>query len=236
MLWLRLSPRILDSWSCMFKEWFYPICDHPKYDLAGPYIYNTLWSASAHARRSIGSSHTGLSCADPEHFFRRGPTLTTFFSWWGENWSEYQYIIGVSLAGRWWLNIECWLGSFAVLQGIRTSIAKKPYILWFFRGMGSGPPAPPPPLDPNMTFAPLKVDSWAKEWRFHIWDNVTRSAIMNIFRKKNHVKSFVKIELNYALTIHLFTKAKTCTEKWIILYKKQVFFICWELFTSIEKF
>ena len=46
----------------------------------------------------------------------------------------------VSLAGRWWWwpNIECWLGSFVIFQGIRTSIAKKPFILWFFRRGGGG--------------------------------------------------------------------------------------------------
>ena len=36
--------------------------------------------------------------------------------------------ISVSLVGRWWPNIECLLGSFVILQGIKTSIAKKPYI------------------------------------------------------------------------------------------------------------
>ena len=43
-------------------------------------------------------------------------------------------------------NIECWLGSFVIFQGIRTSIAKKPYIFVIFRGFG------PPvfPLDPPM--------------------------------------------------------------------------------------
>ena len=31
-------------------------------------------------------------------------------------------------------NIECWLGSFVLFQGILTSIAKKPYILVIFMG------------------------------------------------------------------------------------------------------
>ena len=39
----------------------------------------------------------------------------------------HQYLEGVSLAGRCWSNIECWLASFVIFQGIRTSIAKKPY-------------------------------------------------------------------------------------------------------------
>ena len=46
---------------------------------------------------------------------------------------------GVSLADRWWPNIECWL-----FEGIRTSIAKKLYIFYF--SGGSGPPVPPPPI------------------------------------------------------------------------------------------
>ena len=58
---------------------------------------------------------------------------------------------GVSLAVRWWPNIECWLGSFVIFQGIRTSIKQNPISLWFFWGGGSGPPAPPPPLDPCMS-------------------------------------------------------------------------------------
>ena len=52
-----------------------------------------------------------------------------FFSWWGERGSKYHYkraiiglpakchLNGVSLVGRWWPNIECWLGSFMIFQG-----------------------------------------------------------------------------------------------------------------------
>ena len=31
----------------------------------------------------------------------------------------------ILLAGRFWPNIECWLGSFAIFQGIRTWFAKE---------------------------------------------------------------------------------------------------------------
>ena len=58
------------------------------------------------------------------------------------------HLIGVWLVGRWWQNIECWLGSFVILQGIQTSIANKPYIFVIFQwggGGGSRPPVPPPP-------------------------------------------------------------------------------------------
>ena len=40
------------------------------------------------------------------------------------------------------------LGSFVIFQGIRTSIANKPYIFVIFRG--SPDPLSPPPLDPPM--------------------------------------------------------------------------------------
>ena len=56
-----------------------------------------------------------------------------------------QHLNGVSLADRWWPNIECWLGSLVVLQGIQTSIAKKPYIFVIFQGGGGGGPDPLPP-------------------------------------------------------------------------------------------
>ena len=48
-----------------------------------------------------------------------------------------------------WPNIEYWLGSFVVLQGIRTCIAKKPYFCDFSGGPDALSP-PPPPLDPRM--------------------------------------------------------------------------------------
>ena len=49
------------------------------------------------------------------------------FSLWGQRGSKYHFkrvtiglpakrhLNGVSLVGRWWPNIECWLGSFVVL-------------------------------------------------------------------------------------------------------------------------
>ena len=47
-----------------------------------------------------------------------------------------------------WHYIECWLGSFVIFQGIRTSIAKKPYIFVIFQG---GPDPLSSPLDPPMS-------------------------------------------------------------------------------------
>ena len=42
-------------------------------------------------------------------------------------------------------NIEFWLSTFVIFQGIWTGNAKKPYIFVIFQGMGDGPnPLPPP--------------------------------------------------------------------------------------------
>ena len=61
-------------------------------------------------------------------------------------------IIGLPFKGRFaggpmMANIECWLGSFVIFQGIRTSIAKKPYIFFYLSGWFRTPCSPPPPLD-----------------------------------------------------------------------------------------
>ena len=42
---------------------------------------------------------------------------------------------GVSLSGRWWLNIECRLGSlFRFLMGSGQVLLRYPITLWFFKG------------------------------------------------------------------------------------------------------
>ena len=88
-------------------------------------------------------------------FYERGSNFFTFFFFFffffflidkgreGPNTtiSGPSYLFGVSLAGRWWPNTECWLVSFVVLQGIRTNIAKNP--MFFVILGGSGPPVPP---------------------------------------------------------------------------------------------
>ena len=106
-----------------------------------------------------------LTCANQGSFVRGGSTLTTFFFLFvwsmSEGGSKYhltrailgplakRHINGVSRAWRRWPNIECWLGSFVIFQGIWTSIAKKPYIFVIFHGGGVRTPWPPPPhLDP----------------------------------------------------------------------------------------
>ena len=62
------------------------------------------------------------------------------------------HLNGVSQVGRLWPNIECWLGSFVIFQGIWTSIAKKPYIFVLFQGGRGGPDPLFPPLDLPMHF------------------------------------------------------------------------------------
>ena len=74
-----------------------------------------------------------------------------FLVWWRKEGSKYHYkrainsppakrhLNGVSLVGRWWPNIECWIGS-CDFKGIRTSIAKEAYALVIFQG------SPCPPL------------------------------------------------------------------------------------------
>ena len=55
------------------------------------------------------------------------------------------------------------------------------------------------------TFSDFVTISFVKE---------TKSATMNIFRNFYFLfKSFVKVELSYALTINMFTIAENCTEK-----------------------
>ena len=44
-----------------------------------------------------------------------------------------RYLNDVSLAGRRWPNIECWLGNFVIFQGIQTSTAKKVNPIYFFQ-------------------------------------------------------------------------------------------------------
>ena len=103
------------------------------------------------------------TCADPESFFRGGPTLTTFFfllfflfSVDGmERGSKCHYkwaIIGPpvkrhwnggSLACRYWPTIECWLGSLVIFRGSRSILLGNSIFLWCFRGGGG-----PDPLSP----------------------------------------------------------------------------------------
>ena len=84
-------------------------------------------------------------CADPGNFVRGGPTLTHFLSLMRGGRSKYHYkraIIGppakrhlndVSLACRWWPNIEC----FVIFRGSRSVLQRNP-IFYDFSGGGGG--------------------------------------------------------------------------------------------------
>ena len=94
-----------------------------------------------------------------------------------------RHINGVSLACRCWPNIECWLGIFVVFQGFRTSIGRKPYISWLFRG---GPdPLLMHLLDPRMwsgsllnTWVILLVPSCAG---WFLWPDTTGTIMANVY-------------------------------------------------------
>ena len=60
---------------------------------------------------------------------------------------------GLSLASRWWPNIECWLCTFVTFQGIRTSIALETLCFCDFSMGGGGGGA----LDPLF---PLCIRPW----------------------------------------------------------------------------
>ena len=70
------------------------------------------------------------------------------------------HLNGGSLACQCWPNIECWLGSFVIFQGIRVSIAKKPYICDF--SGGSGPPVPPSGSAHDLSIQVNRLKSFAK--------------------------------------------------------------------------
>ena len=55
---------------------------------------------------NLGLYYNYFSCADPESFVRGGPTLTTFLVVEGRE-DQNNTKSGVSMAGRWWHNIEC---------------------------------------------------------------------------------------------------------------------------------
>ena len=49
-----------------------------------------------------------------------------------------RHLIGASLAGRVWPNIEYWLGSFVIFRGSRQVLLKKPMV--FFCNLSGGCP------------------------------------------------------------------------------------------------
>ena len=64
---------------------------------------------------------------------------------------------GVSLAGRWCLNIECWLGGFVIFMGSRPVLQSNPIFFVIFQGGGGSEPPPSLPLDPPMILMMRKL-------------------------------------------------------------------------------
>ena len=99
-------------------------------------------------------------------------------------------INGVLLAGRWWPNIECWLGSLVVLQGSQTSITKKRYIVVIFPGGGGGGGGRggvQPPFAPLYSHMILLRFNEAIQYcylnnalPFHFWNKFVSSAYMKL--------------------------------------------------------
>ena len=90
-----------------------------------------------------------ITCVDPESFARGDPTFffSFFFSLMREEESKYHYswsiigpparrhLNGVSLVGRWWPNIEWWIGSLVILRGSGPVLLRNPIFLSFSRGV-----------------------------------------------------------------------------------------------------
>ena len=100
---------------------------------------------------------------DPESSIRGGSTNTGVLRGGGSKYHYKRAIINppalghlndVSLACRLWPNIECWLGRLVIVQGVRTSIAKKYYMFVVFQGGGGGSDPLIPSLGPSMSYLP----------------------------------------------------------------------------------
>ena len=107
----------------------------------------------------------------------------------------------VLLACRWWPNIECWLGSFVVFQGILTSITKKPYIFVIFQEE-SGPPVPPPPSGSPHALLLLFSDMQSPDRHGHAYScyHVTMrrsAALLQWFDNVSTVKSKIIVRILY---------------------------------------
>ena len=103
-----------------------------------------------------------------------------------------RHLNGVWLVCQWWPNIECWLSSFVIFQGIQTSVAKKHFISviffsFFFWGGGPDPLSPPPPPSGSVhvtaNSAHLKYLPKISVLQYAIWasDFIINSCPTNIF-------------------------------------------------------
>ena len=100
-------------------------------------INSTIYSCKYMKSMALYFIVISQSCADPE-------ILSDGVQIWREDRNTTlsgPSLTSVSLACWWWPNIERWLGSFEIFQGIQTSIAKKPYKFEIVQG-GSRPHVP----------------------------------------------------------------------------------------------
>ena len=93
------------------------ICSHSTFFVANGYNCEP-WSA-LQARFKMEANSPS---ADPESFVKGGPTLTTFWGFLVEEGRKDQNTTisgpsSVSLACRYWPNIECLLGTFVFFRG-----------------------------------------------------------------------------------------------------------------------
>ena len=122
-------------------------------------------------------------------FCQRGSNFDNFFfNLIREEGSKYDYfwgaiigppanrhLNGVSLAGRWWPNNECWLGSFVIFRGLGSVLLRDPIFLWF---------STPPPfwsahgvhklqhsttLERTTCQPPAPCAAYAYTWRLSLW-------------------------------------------------------------------
>ena len=78
--------------------------------------------------------------ADPESFVRGCPTQNIFLVYKGKE--DPNTTKSGSSSAHQRPNVECWLGSFVIFHGIRTSIDKEPYRFVIFQVRSGSPPPP----------------------------------------------------------------------------------------------
>ena len=112
-------------------------------------------------------------------FCQRGSKFDNFFfSWWGiedpntavNGQSSARQRNAIAMAFRWRPDDD-WLGSFDFFQGIRTTIAKKPFIFVIFMGGGGSVP-PVPPMDPLRLSSRTNAQyNNSSQYRMYTWYN-----------------------------------------------------------------
>ena len=128
---------------------------------------------------------------------------------------------GVSLACQWWPIIECCGGSFVIFQGIRISLAKKPYIFVIFQG-GSGPPVPPSGSAHgevnNFWSLPSCVFIWVfrLQWRANFFWQTGHSCGLSPVWSSRWFLRLVCLLKPRLHTSHLKGQEPSCTYMWLL--------------------